>query len=81
MNSAAGKVNGVQSALCSLFSLLSFVAGILSPSTREFKWLMLGSVVVVFIAVVLYTLRWALLVQRRSAEASATELELNPILD
>ena len=44
---AAGKVNGVQLALDSVFSTLSFVAGIFTWNPGAFKWLMFGSVVVV----------------------------------
>ena len=79
---AAGKVNGVQLALDSVFSTLSFVAGIFTWNPGAFKWLLFGAVVVVLSSAALYTLGWVSTFRSKTpAGDPATELELNPILN
>lgn len=60
----AGAVNGVQGSLCSLFASLSYMLGTIVSGTHEFKFLMLGSAIMVLVSAVCFTWHCSLLAKQ-----------------
>ena len=53
---AAGAVSGVQSALQSLLQSLSYIPTLVVSELNDFRWLMLASLGMVFVACLVYSL-------------------------